>query len=88
MQDLDISGCSDDKLLEWTADNERLLLTHDARTMPKFVCDHLARGGHLPGVIVVDDLAPIGACIEDKLLLAECSEPNEWKDSILFLPFH
>lgn len=87
VQDVGISGASDDKLLEWAADNERHLLTHDARTIPRFVRERLVAGGHLPGVFIVDDLAPIGSSIDDVLLVAECSDTREWKDSIVFLPF-
>jgi hypothetical protein len=47
----------------------------------------LARPADVPGVLLVDDLAPIGACVEDIELVIECSEESEWRDRIVFLPF-
>jgi len=47
----------------------------------------LASGAHVPGVFIVDDLASIGECVEDLLLVAECSQESEWRDRIIYLPF-
>ncbi len=85
-QDVGLRGAVDDVVLEWSDTNERVLLTHDGRTMPKHVRNRLASGAHLPGVFIVDDLASIGECVEDILLLAECSEQSEWRDQINYLP--
>ena len=86
-QDVGLLGVDDDGLLAWADENGRLLLTHDARTMPNHVLDRLATGMHLPGVFIVDDLASIGLCVEDILLVAECSDQSEWEDRICYLPF-
>ncbi len=85
-QDVGLPGASDEKLLEWAADNERVLVTHDKRTMPRHLRDRLAAGLHTPGLVIVDDWAPIGRCIEDLLLMAECSEENEWQARIVYIP--
>jgi hypothetical protein len=87
VQDVGLQGSDDATLLIWADNNGRILLTHDARTMPKHVRDRLAAGFHIPGVLVVDDLAPIGTCIEEIELVAECSEISDWRDEICYLPF-
>lgn len=87
VQDVGLRGADDEVILKWTEDRGRILLTHDARTIPKHVRDRLADGLHFPGALIVDDQAPIGACIEDVLLVAECSEVSEWRDQIYYLPF-
>ena len=87
VQDIGLSGEQDPVVLDWAEVNQRILLTHDARTMPRHVRDRLARGAHVPGVFIVDDLAPLAACIEDILLVAECSTEEEWLDQIHYLPF-
>jgi len=86
VQDVGLLGADDETVLKWAADQDRLVLTHDARTMPSHAANLLKRGLHLPGVFVVDDLAPIGPCIADILLLDACSEPEEWKDQVYYLP--
>lgn len=35
---------------------------------------------------LADDLASIGECVEDILLVAECSEQSEWRDQVNYLP--
>ncbi|MBC8876984.1 MAG: DUF5615 family PIN-like protein [Planctomycetes bacterium] len=87
VQDVGLLGADDDEVLEWADQNGRVLLTHDGRTMPNHVRNRLAAGSHLPGVFIVDDLASIGDCVEDILLVAECSEEGEWEDQIHYLPF-
>ena len=87
VQDIGLSGASDDKLLEWAQDHGRVVLSHDARTMPRHVRDRLSVGMHMPGVFIVDDLASIGTVVEDLLLIIECSQQEEWLDRIVYLPF-
>jgi hypothetical protein len=87
IQDVGLSAAEDEAILEWADEAGRVLLTHDGRTMPKHVRDRLAAGSHVPGVFIVDDLAPIGKCIEDVLLVADCSEQAEWRDTVHYLPF-
>lgn len=86
-QDVGLSGATDPTLLDWAERHQRVLLTHDGRTMPNHVRARLAAGFHVVGVFIVDDLAPIGRCIEDLLLVAECSVANEWQDQVRYLPF-
>ena len=87
VQDVELSGADDDTILEWADKSSRILLTHDGRTMPPHVRSRLAAGRHLPGVFIVDDLAPIGLCISDILLVAQCSHEDEWRDQMNYLPF-
>jgi hypothetical protein len=86
-QDVGLSGASDEKLLEWAADNDRIVLSHDKRTLPRHAHDRLRCALHVPGIFIVINLASIRQCIDDIVLIAECSEPDEWKDRVLYLPF-
>src|SRR3712207_6697976 len=83
-QDVGLLGASDDKLLEWASENNRIVLTHDRRTMPRHVADRLESGFPVPGVVVVDHRASIGRCIDDLLLIIECSEQPEWADRVYY----
>ena len=40
----------------------------------------------MAGVFAVTQDAPIGAVIEDLVLIVECSTPDEWLGQIVFLP--
>ena len=86
-QDIGHSGAPDSEILNWANDHQRILLTHDGRTMPLQVRTRLSEGLPISGVLIVDDLASIGICIDDIMLVAECSEFEEWINQIYYLPF-
>jgi hypothetical protein len=79
-QDVGLLSVSDENLLEWAAGNNRIVLTHEKRTIPRHVHDQLVAGQHVSGVLVVDESASIGQCVEDILLIEACSENDEWHD--------
>ncbi|MAT95955.1 MAG: hypothetical protein CL608_02210 [Anaerolineaceae bacterium] len=87
VQDVGLSGADDPHILSWAAREERILLTHDFKTMPQHVADALASGQNIAGVIVVPQSMPIGEAIQDILLLAEHCSPEEMQDwMIVYLP--
>ena len=48
-----LSGTSDPELLEWAANENRLLLTHDTTTMAGIAYDRVNAGKKMPGVVEV-----------------------------------
>ena len=48
-QDAGLSGADDPTILEWSSREERVLLSHDVRTITKFAYERLARGEPMPG---------------------------------------
>jgi hypothetical protein len=88
VQDVEIlRGASDEKILEWTANEGRILLTHDIKTVPPFVADRLNRGLTIAGVVLVPDTMSIGLAIEQLLLIALASELEEWNNRVECLPW-
>lgn len=59
IQDTPVAGALDPDVLDWTAQQNRVLLTHDARTLPKHASDRMARSEQMAGVIVAADDLPI-----------------------------
>ena len=49
VQDAGLSGVEDPEVLEWCARENRILLTHDVRTITKFAYDRLEAGLAMPG---------------------------------------
>jgi hypothetical protein len=87
VQDAGLSGEADPTILDWCANNNRVLLTHDVSTMTKHAYERVAAGKPMLGVFEVPRNIPLGAAIEDILLLAEYSLEGEWKGQIRYLPF-
>jgi hypothetical protein len=94
IQDLDLvraldSGLAqapDPVLLQWAAEEERILLTHDVNTIPGFAYNRVRAGLGMPGVFLVDSHMAIGEAIDQLVVVIECSTPEEWKDRVEFFP--
>ncbi|NJN19115.1 MAG: DUF5615 family PIN-like protein [Oscillochloris sp.] len=88
IQDVGLTQADDPTVLQWAADTGRMLLTHDVKTITRYAYERVAQGLPMPGVIEVSRLIPIGAVIDDLLLLAAASTANEWDGQIVYLPLH
>jgi len=86
VQDVGLITRPDTEVLEWAANENRVVLTHDVTTMSKHAFDRVEKGLAMPGVIEVSQDVPIGEAIEDLVLIAECSLENEWHNQVLYLP--
>jgi hypothetical protein len=86
IQDIGLSQADDPTILEWAAQQERVLLTHDVSTITKYAYERIEAGQRMPSVFEVSRTAPIGQVIEDILLLVEGSLEGEWEGQIIYLP--
>lgn len=86
VQDVGLRGADDPTILEWAAQEGRVVLTYDAATMAHYAYQWVHEHKSMPGVIEVADDLPVGAVIEDVLFLAEYSEPREWEGQVIYLP--
>ena len=74
------------RILEWAAQEGRIVLTHDRKTFVPFAYERVATGQPMPGVCVVKATAPIGTAIEYILLLLEIIPAEEWENQVRFVP--
>jgi hypothetical protein len=79
-------GTDDPTLLEWAAQHNLVLVTHDLKTIPKYAYDRVAAALSMTGVIAVPRDLPIGQTIEELAIVIECSSPNELENRVLYLP--
>ena len=86
VQDVGLSGADDPSILEWAANERRVLLTNDAATVPFYAYERVRAGLPMAGVCEVRRSVPIGRAIEDIVLIAECSDEDEWRDAVRYLP--
>jgi Domain of unknown function (DUF5615) len=86
VQDVGLSGKDDPTVLEWAAQEGRILLTHDVATITHYAYVRVAECKPMPGVIEVTSDVPIGRVIEDLLLLLSCSSEGELEGQIQYLP--
>ena len=87
VQDVGLSGKDDPMVLEWAAQEGRILLTHDVATITRYAYDRVRQGQPMPGVVEISTDSPIGRVIEDILVLVECSQEGEMEGQIQYLPW-
>ncbi|MCP4664995.1 MAG: hypothetical protein GY849_01410 [Deltaproteobacteria bacterium] len=85
VQDVGLSGRNDASILQWAAEERRVVLTHDVSTMTAHAYARVSEGLPMPGLFAVSQSVPIGKAIEDLALLAECSLENEWEGQVRYL---
>jgi len=85
-QDVGLLGTSDPTVLEWAAKSGRVLLTHDAATMPAHAFNRIERGLATSGVLIVRESLAIRSVIEDLLLIFEAGEAQDLIGGVIYLP--
>ena len=86
IQDVGLSGIDDVALLAWAAQESRIILTHDVKTMVGFAFARIDAGHAMPGIFAVVSDAPLGIILEDLILLVEGSLDGEWQNQVIYLP--
>ena len=84
--DSGLIGLPDPDVLEIAARQDRILVTHDRRTMPGHFRDRLNEGESSPGVFIVSQCAPIGPDVEAIVMVWAVSDAAEWRDQVFHLP--
>jgi len=86
VRDTDVAGRPDREVIAWAASQGRVLLTHDVNTLIRTAADRVANGELMSGVAAAVQTTSVNVAIDEILLIAECSEPEEWDGQIRFLP--
>jgi len=86
VQEIGLMEQHDTGVLEWAANEGRILLTHDVETMIEFAKKRVAAGLPMPGIVEISRDLPIGEAIMELRFFVECSLEGEWEGQIVFLP--
>lgn len=80
-----LEGVKDIEVLAIAAKQQRILISHDRKTMPsefaQFIIDHQSSG-----VIIVSRKVPIETIIEELILIWAVSNAEEWINRIAKIP--
>src|SRR6185295_20129409 len=69
---VDLSSAPDPVLLIWAAEQSRIVVTHDRRTMPYHAAELMEKGKKLAGLIVVSRRLPLNQVIEELEIIVLC----------------
>jgi|SRR5690625_3934556 len=86
VQQVGLRTLDDPTVLEWAAREGRILLTHDLATMKDCAYERVSAGVPMPGVFEIPEHVSIAVVIQDLLLIAEASGPDDWKNTVRYLP--
>lgn len=86
VQDTAMYQLADPELLNQLAIEDRILLTHDVRTIPGFVYERVQAGQPVPGIIEVHRSTPIGQAIDELEILIGAGHPTDFQDQVRYIP--
>src|SRR5262245_10540663 len=75
----------DPEVLALAAQENRILVTHDRRTMPRHFADFILHHSS-PGVLIIAQTVSVRVAIEELVLVWAASESAEWRNLIVALP--
>ncbi len=81
-----LEGLPDLEVLAIAAQSNRILLSHDNRTMPIHFATFLQGGQHSPGVFIISQKVSVRDAVELLHLAWQASQPSEWLDRLEHLP--
>lgn len=84
-EEANLRGLPDPQVLAVAAQENRILVTHDRRTMPRHFAD-LIVNQRSPGVLIIAQKVNVGVAIEELLLIWAASDAEEWLNLIVDLP--
>jgi len=86
VQDTPMYTKPDSELLDWAAEQNRILLTHDAETIPGFVNERLKEELYMPGVIIVRETVAIGDILDDLESYIGAGSPSDFENLVMYIP--
>ena len=76
---------ADLEVLARAANDGRVLVTHDRKTMPRHFSEFISRETS-PGLIVIPQSLSVAAVVDDLILIWSATEAEEWVNRIGILP--
>jgi len=80
-----LKGLDDREVLALAARDERILVTHDARTMPRHFGEFV-ESERSAGVIVIPQHLPVPVAVDELLLIWNATSAEDWVNRICYLP--
>jgi len=84
-QDAGLAGASDPQVIAWAAVEERVLLTHDVRTMTAFAAERLAKSEPMTGLVILPQTEAIGLVLDALEELITSRHADDLRGQILYL---
>jgi len=87
VRDVGLERSHDLELLEFAFQERRVILTHDAATMPKWFKSRIEAGDHCSAVVIVKQGSLLAHTIDQVAALAVACTEEELRNQVIFLPW-
>lgn len=85
VQDVGLEATDDRAILVWAAEEGRVVLSHDVRTMTAFAAARIHAGEPLAGLVIVPQSDAVGRIIDALIQLVDEHFESGLRDQIIFL---
>ena len=82
----ELRGIDDSQVLERAARDNRVLVSHDRRTMLDHFRLRLVSGDSSPGLLIVPKDGPLGPAVEAIIFLWAAMDPDEMRNRAIHIP--
>ncbi len=86
VQDVGLRHTPDPIILEWAAQQGRVVVSVDKKTLAVDAWDRVARDLPMSGVAILRILLTIGQAINELELIALAGDPEDFRDQVIYLP--
>ena len=86
VQDVGLRHTPDPIILEWAAQQGRVVVSVDKKTLAVDAWDRVAHGLPMPGVAILRILLTIGQAIDELEISAVAGNPDDFRDQVIYLP--
>lgn len=86
VQDTEIAGADDLRILEYAAEEGYIVLSHDVNTMRGYFYARMTAGLVVPGLFLVHKQTSVSEVIDSLELIILASDEDEWQGQATYLP--
>ena len=86
VQDVGLSQTPDAVILEWAAQQGRVVVSVDKKTLAVDAWERVVRGLPMSGVVILRTLLTIGQAINELELVAVAGNPDDLRNQVIYLP--
>ena len=85
VHDIGLAATDDRAILEWAANNERLIVTRDISSMRAYANARVESGMRMPDLVIIQSTRTIAEILESLEEIALYSLEGEWEGQVLFI---
>jgi predicted nuclease of predicted toxin-antitoxin system len=86
VHDVGLNQTPDADILEWAAQNDRVVVSVDKKTLAVDAWNRVGAGRAMPGVAILRTILSNGHAIQELELLAIVGNPEDLRNQVVYLP--